>query len=92
VGLRWTRNQTSEWRLGYFFDKSPQPEASVSPLLPDADRNGFSVGYGYKGGWLKPDFSFMYVRLNSRTTRSNREGFNGVYNGDVVLFGVTLNW
>src|SRR6185312_909967 len=44
LGLRWQASQTSQWRLGYVFDETPQPEEGVSPLLPDADRNGYCIG------------------------------------------------
>ena len=56
LGLRWTPSPTSQWRFGYVFDETPQPEEAVSPLLPDADRNGITIGYGYTGG-LKADFA-----------------------------------
>ena len=47
LGMRWTTGPGTEWRFGYVYDETPQPEEAVSPLLPDADRNGFTVGYGH---------------------------------------------
>ncbi|MBI1748692.1 MAG: outer membrane protein transport protein [Acidobacteria bacterium] len=92
TGVRWTQNPTSEWRFGYFFDTTPQPVASLNPLLPDANRNGFSAGYGHRGKRAGTDFYAMIVPFNSRTTRVNREGFNGTYETTVLVFGATLNW
>ena len=44
---------------GYVYDTTPQPLSSVSPLLPDSDRNDFSIGAEfYHGDW---DFNFAYM-------------------------------
>lgn len=53
---------------GFVHDKTPQPLESVSPLLPDSDRNDYSFGLQYKtGNW---DFtgSYMGVVGEARTT------------------------
>ncbi len=38
------------YRAGYYFDKSPAPVNAVTPLLPDADRHGVTVGLGWSLG------------------------------------------
>src|SRR5262249_38724317 len=43
MGLERRLNQTWAIRGGYFFDQTPAPDESVSPLLPDANRNGFAL-------------------------------------------------
>lgn len=90
LGFNYTTASGSQWRFGYVFDESPQPDESVSPLLPDGDRNGFTVGYGTAGGKL--DLAFMYLASDTRTTTTNHDGFNGTYSTDAALFGVTYNW
>ncbi len=57
---------TTEWRFGYVYDETPQPEEVVSPLLPDANRNGFTVGYGSTGPGLKWDVALMYLMFDER--------------------------
>ena len=63
--------------LGYVRDKSPQPKASMSPLLPDADRNDWSFGVQHDHGPWRVTASAMFV-LNEE--RDNLE------NGDIALF------
>jgi long-chain fatty acid transport protein len=95
AGLRWTASPTSEWRLGYVFDETPQPEEGISPLLPDADRNGFTVGYGRTGPGFNYDLSVMYLIFDERTRDQSFQGegpFFGTYNTEAVLVGVTLNF
>jgi long-chain fatty acid transport protein len=95
VGLRWTTSPSSQWRFGYVFDESPQPEESVSPLLPDADRNGITVGYGHTGASLGYDVALMYLDFEERTRNQSFPGegpFFGTYDTQAVLLAFTLNW
>lgn len=94
LGIRWTTSPSSQWRFGYVYDETPQSEEGVSPLLPDADRNGFSLGYGYTGG-LKADFAIMYLPFNERTRNKSFAGegpFFGTYNTTAWLLGATLTF
>jgi long-chain fatty acid transport protein len=95
AGFRWTISPKSQLRLGYIFDETPQPEAAVSPLLPDADRNDFTIGWGHTGKhtW---DLALMYVKFDERERDESfpEEGndFFGTYNTEAVLLAFTLNW
>ena len=94
IGLRWTASPTSQWRAGYVYDETPQPEEAVNPLLPDSNRNGFSLGYGYTGG-LKADFALMYLPFDSRTRAKSFPGdgpFFGTYKTTAWLFGTTIRF
>jgi long-chain fatty acid transport protein len=99
VGLAWTKNPQTQWRFGYVYDETPQPEEAVGPLLPDANRNGFTVGYGYQGNW-NLDVALMYLIFDERTRDQtlqtnefpNEPVFHGVYNTEAVLLGVTLGF
>jgi long-chain fatty acid transport protein len=87
IGVRLGDGQR-EWRFGYIHDESPQPDESVGPLLPDADRNDYTIGIGSP----RYDVALMYVDFDSRTTTTNRDGFFGSYNTDVWLLGLTVKF
>jgi len=94
AGLRWTTSPSSQWRFGIVYDKTPQPEEGVSPLLPDADRTGYCIGYGHIQGF-RYDVGFMYLDFKKRTKNTFRlsEGpFLGTYQTQAVLLGLTLNF
>jgi len=94
IGLRWQASPTSQWRLGYVYDQTPQPEENVSPLLPDSDRSGYCIGYGWTGSW-KADFALMYLPFKDRTRNQSLPGdgpFFGTYKTDALLLGVTLTF
>jgi len=95
IGLRFTSGPTTQWRFGYVYDETPQPEEAVSPLLPDANRNGFTVGYGSTGPGLMWDVALMYLKFDERTrthTFPNEAPFHGTYNTTAYLFGLTIGW
>jgi len=94
AGLRWTTSPTSQWRFGYVYDQTPQPEEAVSPLLPDADRNGVTIGYGHSGA-IGYDIGLMYLVFDERSRHKSFAGegpFFGTYNTHAVLLGLTLNF
>ncbi len=95
AGLRWTKSASSEIRFGFVFDETPQPEEAVSPLLPDADRNGFTIGYGHKGAKFKTDLALMYLDFKERTRAKTFPGespFLGTYQTKALLFGATIGF
>jgi long-chain fatty acid transport protein len=94
AGLRWTLSPQTQLRFGYVFDESPQPEEGVSPLLPDADRNGITIGYGYTGSFTA-DFALMYLDFAERERFRSFPGesdYFGTYNTRALLFGATIGF
>ncbi|MDX1501178.1 MAG: outer membrane protein transport protein [Thermoanaerobaculia bacterium] len=93
VGARFERPSGSEWRMGVVYDESPQPDASVSPLLPDADRVGYTVGWGRPFGGSQVDLALMYLDFEARSTRgASRDFFNGTYSQTGWLFAATVTF
>jgi long-chain fatty acid transport protein len=94
IGLNWTLSPASQVRFGFVRDQTPQPEVGVSPLLPDADRNGFCIGYGHTQGF-RYDVGLMYLDFKKRTAnkfRPSQGPFLGTYKTQAVLLGLTANF
>ncbi len=78
-------------RAGYYFDKSPAPTHAVSPLLPDADRHGVSVGLGFGLGadqrWTLDVYELgLFVNRRYGTTAAEGEAVENHYRGDYKTF------
>lgn len=93
VGLE--RRFGERWALrgGYYLDKTPVPVASVSPLLPDADRQGLAAGFSFQSGNWRLDVANWYLFFKDRSTEGqSRENFNGTYKANAELLAVSLGW
>jgi long-chain fatty acid transport protein len=80
-------------RGGYYYDASPAPTPSVSPLLPDAARQGFCLGGSWSQGHLRLDAATWYVKFKERSTEDmQRDDYNGTYTGKAITFGLSLGY
>jgi long-chain fatty acid transport protein len=85
--------------VGFVHDTTPQPTASVSPLLPDADRDDYSLGFQYhKDSW---EFSacYMFVKAKERSNIENGRPANpdeaypvGTYRNIANIWGVGVGY
>ncbi|MDH3745908.1 MAG: outer membrane protein transport protein [Acidobacteriota bacterium] len=91
IGARFTRPSGDEWRVGIAIDESPQPTAVVSPLLPDADRNTYAVGWGRRyDNRRRLDVALNYLDFDERVNDVSLDGFNGKYSQTGWVLNVTL--
>jgi long-chain fatty acid transport protein len=88
-------------RAGYYFDKSPAPTEAVTPLLPDADRHGVSLGLGWTLGTDKRwsvDAYELGLFVNRRYGYAASPGevatdnFHGDYRTFVNMTGIGLGY
>ncbi|MBI1939578.1 MAG: outer membrane protein transport protein [Ignavibacteriales bacterium] len=87
-------------RGGFLFDNNPVKDELVEPTLPDSDRLGFNIGFGYKlTDNINVDVAYLFLRFNEREitdSQINYTGgeapFNGVYNSTAHLFGVNFSY
>jgi long-chain fatty acid transport protein len=101
TGIQYLLNEEIALRGGFFYDKNPQPTEAVDPVLPDADRLGFTVGFGYMGKNFSFDLAYQYEPFKERES-PNRDiftnpvtGFNlgaGTYKTTAHLFGLSIGY
>ena len=93
LGVNHNATEHFDVRFGALYDENPQPIEAVSPLLPDSDRIGASIGAGWHAGPLVIDGSLLVLHFKDRNTRGqNEEGFNGEYETDALLWSVNLGY
>jgi long-chain fatty acid transport protein len=79
-------------RGGYLYHTGASPAQFVTPLLPEAARNEFTVGAGFDlTPKLHADLGYQYIRQNDRRGLVNvLAGNTGVYQFSAHLFGAGL--
>lgn len=101
VGAEYDVTEKVSLMGGYVRDTTPQPLVSVSPLLPDSDRNDYSFGIMYRGEKFDINASYMAVIGEDRTNIENGEPVRnttdypfGTYsaNANIVGLGFTYHF
>jgi long-chain fatty acid transport protein len=99
VGAEYDVNANWVVMGGYVRDTTPQPLVAVSPLLPDSDRNDYSVGLMYRGDNFDINVSYMAVIGEDRTNIVNGEPVRnttdypfGTYSALANIFGLGFNY
>jgi long-chain fatty acid transport protein len=92
LGAEYRPSDQIAWQFGVLKDPTPMPTASVSPLLPDADRWGFSLGVAWM---MSPNtrfgVSFLHLPFDERSTNGeDLDNFNGKYKTRAELLGFSL--
>jgi long-chain fatty acid transport protein len=88
-----------EWsfRLGFIYDATPQPNKTVEPLLPDANRVEGTVGLGYKfeKHW-SIDVAYQFISFSDRSVTGPSTGdlnrFPGSYKNTANLIGLSIGY
>jgi long-chain fatty acid transport protein len=101
IGAEYDVSEKVSLMGGYVRDTTPQPLVSVSPLLPDSDRNDYSLGIVYHGESFDINASYMAVIGEDRTNIENGEPVRntsdypfGTYaaNANIVGLGFTYHF
>lgn len=93
VGTEYRKGGRGAWsyRAGYYFDQTPQPRASLGPLLPDTDRHGISLGVGHHGRTASINGYALWLITPDRATEGeNRDHFDGTYSTGTFIAGASL--
>lgn len=80
-------------RAGYLFDNSPVQPKYVDPILPDADRHGWNVGFGYQiTETMSVDAAYMFLKVKQSTVTNTESAFDGTYNSIANLFALNFGY
>lgn len=88
-------------RGGFVYNTAASPDQSVTPILPEAERQLYTAGIGYRMGDFRADLFYNYVNQADRRGRVRSEvpggpsgaDLNvGVYGSTAHLFGATLSY
>jgi long-chain fatty acid transport protein len=80
-------------RGGYLYDHSPVDDQHVDPILPDADRDGINLGFGYDFSKnFSVDVAYMLLLFKERQATGTDFLFDGTYQTHVNLFGVNVGY
>jgi len=92
LGIEYKHSPEISWQLGGLWDPTPVPVESVTPLLPDADRWGVSIGASFAlSGKTDLQIGYLYVKFKDRSTEGvNPDGYEGTYKTSGNLLGFTL--
>jgi long-chain fatty acid transport protein len=98
-GFDYSLNEKWNLMAGYVHDRTPQPLKSVSPILPDTDRNDYSFGVLHRYKSWEFNVSYMYVHNKERTNIENGEPVRssttypiGSYKAHAHLAGIGANF
>jgi long-chain fatty acid transport protein len=103
LGVQYALNDIIQLRFGYSYGENRQPDAYFNARMPDNDRYLLGIGAGYElvNGW-NLDIGYTYVKFKDRTFNSTTtplapetdlngtNAYNGNYEGDTHLFGLTV--
>ncbi len=82
-------------RGGLYYDHSPVKTEYLEPLLPDANRIGYNLGFGYAlTKQLNVDVAYLFIKFADRKAENTipENNFDGTYKSIVHLLGVNFEY
>jgi long-chain fatty acid transport protein len=94
AAFRLGKEMKNELRVGVVFDETPIPTQYLRPSIPDSDRTGYTLGYGYLSKRWGIDLYAMYLDFNSVTATGvpTDNVIPGTYTTKIWLAGVTAKY
>lgn len=93
MAVRLGKELANELRIGAVLDETPIPVEFLRPSIPDADRMGYSLGYGYQGKSWGVDVYGMYFDFDDATAVGSATGVvDGTYQTTILIAGVTAKY
>jgi len=92
-GGDWQINDNWVVRGGYQYYKSPVPNSTFSPAIPDANQNVITIGMGWKSGHNSLEFAYGLDFYNKRNISNDQNpAFDGQYTFNVHLFSFAYRY
>ncbi|MFQ5755288.1 MAG: OmpP1/FadL family transporter [Acidiferrobacterales bacterium] len=98
LGFTYQLSNKTQLRFGYTFDETPQPDATFTARIPDADRQFVSFGIKQRIKTWDLEGAIMFVDWDDRTINNTTpfvggdpngtNAFNGTYKSDAILVGI----
>ena len=94
VAVRLGNEMKHELRIGGVLDETPIPTQYLRPSIPDADRTGYTLGYGYLAKRWGIDAYAMYLVFDTVTSTGVPADsvIAGTYKTTIWLAGVTAKY
>jgi long-chain fatty acid transport protein len=95
VGAEYKVTDWFDFRLGYIWDESPVPDATVDYILPTDNRSLYSIGGGFHWQNWTVDVSYTYLDCDNRTITARQS--DGILESefksvDANLIGLSLSY
>ncbi len=93
IGATYQVTPSVQLRLGYIYNEAAAPDETVTPLLPDANRNHFTVGLGIQATeTVHINLAYQYIRQDDRRGRTIEGANNGLYEFTAGLAAVSVSF
>ena len=91
AGVEYDLLEPAQVRLGFVYDPTGTPTATLTPDLPDFSRFVVTVGGGWRSDFgLSVDVAYQFIALF--TQRSAAPGFAGLYSGAAHVVGLNVGF
>lgn len=94
-----TRYLTSNWNVsaGYLYTENSVPDSTYTPVVPDSNRNFYSLGLGYTSGHLGANLAWHYADGGTRTVTGSPLSLlgtsaDGTYKNSINALSLSLEW
>ena len=93
LAFRLGKEMHHELRVGGVLDETPVPTQFLRASIPDSDRVGGSLGYGYQGKSWGVDIYAMYLSFDDATAIGSEPlVIDGTYSTSIWLAGLTAKY
>jgi long-chain fatty acid transport protein len=96
LGFEFRASEHVALQLGGLFDETPQPPASMTPLLGDGDRTSITAGLSWIKGRFRLDLGYEHLMMEDRSTYDDEggslSGYNGNYESSANLAGASMTF